>query len=186
MPKLKYYIETERLILRDMSMSDLEGMFELDSNPKVHQYLGNKPVKTIKESEEMIHSITAQYNERGIGRFSVVLKSSGAFIGWSGIKFNTGDNEVIGNKRDFYDVGYRFIEQYWNQGYGYESAKAALEFGFKELNLKTIVGAAETENIASNKILEKIGLQYTETFPLDDVMIHWYELKQEDYEKRMS
>ena len=179
---MKIYAETERLILREVLHSDLEGFFELDSNPEVHMYLGKKPIKTRDQSNEAIQFIRGQYKERGIGRFTAVEKSSGDFIGWTGLKFNTGDKEVLGDKRDFYDIGYRFIPRYWGKGYGTESSIAMLNYGFNELNLETICGAAEIGNIASNKILQKIGLKYIEQFPCDGEMINWYELKQKDYE----
>mgnify|MGYP000748930400 CR=1 FL=1 len=70
-----FYIETERLILRELRTTDLEGMFELDSNPEVHKYLGNKPVKTKTESQKMLDSIINQYKERGIGRFAAIEKA---------------------------------------------------------------------------------------------------------------
>lgn len=183
---MKYHIETERLLLRELRDCDLEGMFELDSNPKVHRYLGNKPITKIEQAQANIDNIKSQYIERGIGRFAVIEKASGAFIGWSGIKFNTGEKERFGEKMDFYDVGYRFIERFWGKGYASESAIAVLDYGFKELKLQTIVGTADAENIASNKILKSIGLQYKETFPFEDVMLHWYVLKNEDYAKKMS
>ena len=62
---MTFNLETERLILRDILPSDANGMFELDSNPIVHKYLGNKPVKTIDESKKMIDTIIQQYEEKG-------------------------------------------------------------------------------------------------------------------------
>ena len=183
---MKIFAETDRLILREVLDSDLEGFYELDSDPEVHRYLGNKPIKSMQEAEEAINFIRKQYTERGIGRFAVVEKVSGDFIGWSGLRFNTGDKETIGAKRDFYDVGYRLIPRYWNKGYATESSLAALSYGFNDLGLKTIVGAAETENLGSNKVLKKIGLHFKEEFPYEGVMINWYELKNEDYAKTMS
>lgn len=183
---MKFYIETERLILREIRDCDLNGMFELDANPRVHKYLGNTPITSIEQAKTYIDNLKTQYIDRGIGRFAVIEKASGAFIGWSGLKFNTGEKERLGDKVDFYDIGYRLIERYWNKGYAKESAIAALHFGFNDLKLETIVGTAETENIASNKILKKIGLQYTETFAYKNVMLHWYTLKKEDYAKKMS
>lgn len=183
---MKFLIETDRLILRAVTNEDLEGMFELDSDPKVHKYLGNKPISSRKQAQFYIDSIKSQYIERGIGRFAAIEKSTGDFIGWSGLKFNTGDQETLGNKRDFYDIGYRLIPRYWNKGYAIESARALLNYGFIELKINTIVGAAQIENIASNQVLKKIGLKHIEVFPFEDVMINWYSLKQKDYEKTMS
>ena len=178
---MQYYLETDRLILRDLLLTDLEGMFELDADPRVHQYLGKKPITTKDQAEENIRFIREQYKQRGIGRFAAIEKSTGDFIGWSGIKFNTGDTETIGKYRDFYDIGYRFIPRYWGKGYASESSFATLAYGFKELNIAVMCGAAEVANIASNKVLQKIGLRFIEDFMLDGEQINWYELKQQDY-----
>ncbi len=179
---MKIHIETERLILREIRTTDVEGIFELDSNATVHKYLGNKPIKTKEKAMEIIQFIRKQYVERGIGRFAAIEKSSGDFIGWSGLKLNTDEKEELNGKRDFYDIGYRFIPLFWGKGYATESSLAILDYGFKELNLELIVGAAEIENIASNKILQKIGLKYINDFKFEDKIASWYELKREDYE----
>jgi RimJ/RimL family protein N-acetyltransferase len=88
---MKFYIETERLILRDILQDDLNELFELDSNPIVHKYLGNQPVKSINEIEVVINFIIEQYTLNGIGRWATIEKQSGEFIGWSGLKYVTDD-----------------------------------------------------------------------------------------------
>ncbi|MBN4070207.1 GNAT family N-acetyltransferase [Olleya sp. AH-315-F22] len=183
---MKIYIETECLILREILPTDVEGMFELDSNPTVHKYLGNKPIKTKEKAIEIIQFIREQYIERGIGRFATIEKSSGDFIGWSGLKLNLDKKDELNGKRNFYDIGYRFIPRFWGKGYATESSIATLDYGFKKLNLELIVGAAEIDNIASNKVLKKIGLQFVNEFDLEGVKVNWYELKKEDYEQTMS
>ena len=183
---MKFYIETDRLILRELLPTDVEGMFELDSNATVHQYLGKKPIKTKQQVVEVIEYIREQYKERGIGRFAAIEKSSGSFIGWSGLKLNTDEKDELNGKRNFYDIGYRFIPRYWGKGYATESSLAIIDFGFNKLKLEVIYGAAETENIASNKVLQKIGLKFVNEFPFEDVKANWYELKKDDYGKTMS
>ncbi|MEH6534799.1 MAG: GNAT family N-acetyltransferase [Psychroserpens sp.] len=183
---MEFYIETERLIMRELLPSDVDGIFELDGNTEVHKYLGNNPITTKTQAEKIIAFIREQYLERGIGRFATIEKSSGDFIGWSGFKLNTGDNETLGSKRDFYDIGYRFIPKYWGKGYATESSLAVLNYGFQKLKLDVVFGAAEVDNIASNKILQKIGLQHMEQFPYKGNMINWYKLKKEDHAKTMS
>lgn len=102
------------MLLRELLLSDADGMFELDSNPNVHLFLGNKPVKDIEESLHQIKNIQQQYEDLGTGRWAVILKETGDFIGWSGIKFITNE---INNHKDFYEIGYRFIEKHWGKGY---------------------------------------------------------------------
>ena len=183
---MQFYIETERLILRDLLTTDIEGIFELDSNSTVHKYLGKKPIKTKQQAADVIKFIREQYKERGIGRFAAVEKSSGDFIGWSGLKLNTDKKDELNGKRNFYDIGYRFIPRFWGNGYATESSLAILDFGFKELEIETIYGAAEIDNIASNIVLQKIGLQFVNEFYFEDGRANWYELKKENYGKTMS
>ncbi len=178
---MKFYLETERLILRELLESDVEGIFELDSSPLVHQYLGNNPITTKEQAIKNIKFIQRQYKELGIGRFAAIEKSSGDFIGWSGLKFNTGEKEVLNGQQEFIDIGYRFIPRYWGKGYATESSIATLRFGFETMNYQTIYGAAEAGNIASNKVLQKIGLQFINEFYYTEIKCNWYELKKEVY-----
>lgn len=178
---MKFYLETERLILRDLLDSDVEGIFALDSDSIVHQYLGNNPIKTMKQAEESINFIKQQYEELGIGRFATIEKSSGEFIGWSGLKLNTGESEALNDRQDFIDIGYRFIPKYWGKGYATESSIATLQYGFETMNYDTIYGAADIENIGSNKVLQKIGLQFVNEFLFEETRCNWYELKKENY-----
>ncbi len=178
---MRFYLETERLILRELQETDIDGIFELDSNIDVHKYLGNNPIKTIHQAEKIITFIRDQYKERGIGRFAAIEKSSGEFIGWSGLKLNEGEKEELNGFQNFIDIGYRLIPRFWGKGYASESAFACLDFGFKQMNYNVIYGAAEIENIGSNKVLQKIGLQYINEFSFENVLTNWYELKKENY-----
>ncbi|MFK8059540.1 MAG: GNAT family N-acetyltransferase, partial [Polaribacter sp.] len=166
---MKFYLETERLILREIQENDIDGMFELDSNKKVHQYLGNKPIKTKEEAAKNISYIREQYAERGIGRFATIEKKSGDFIGWAGFKLNTGEKEVLNSFQNFIDIGYRLIPKYWYKGYASEAAFTCLEYGFKIMNYDIIYGATDTKNIGSNKILQKIGLQFVNEFDYENI-----------------
>ncbi len=183
---MNIFAETERLILRELVPTDIEGMFELDSNPEVHKYLGNKPVKSREDAEKAIQYIRDQYKDRGIGRWAAIEKSSGYFIGWSGLKLNIGEKESLNGKQDFYDIGYRFIPRCWGKGYATESALVALDYGFKVKQYETITGIALIGNIGSNKVLRKIGLNYIEDFDCEGTRASWYELNIKDYAKKMS
>lgn len=179
-------IETQRLILRPIEDFDAEGIFELDSNKEVHKYLGNNPIKTMDQAKQVVAFIKTQYKERGIGRHVAIEKETGKFIGWSGLKLNKDDKEELNGKQNFYDIGYRFIPEFWGKGYATESSIAMLKYGFENLNVNKIVGAAEVGNTASNKILKKIGLKFVNSFVFDNTLCNWYELNKEDYAKTMS
>lgn len=174
---MKFHIETERLILRELRMTDLDGMFELDSDPEVHKYLGNKPVKTIGESKIILENVLNQYQERGIGRWAAIEKNTGDFIGWSGIRLNTEYN--MNGFTKYYDVGYRLIKRYWGKGYATESGKAAVDYAFKTLKLQELYATTEIGNQASHNALLKIGLTYIEDFYFEQEQLNlrWYQIK---------
>ncbi|ESU28173.1 GCN5-related N-acetyltransferase [Flavobacterium limnosediminis JC2902] len=167
-------LETERLILREILLSDAEEMFKLDSNPNVNTYLGNNPVKTIDESLTLINNLQNQYKKNGIGRFAVVLKETNEFIGWSGIKFLT---EPENNHVNVYEIGYRLQEEYWGKGYGSEAAQAWLDYGFSEMKIEKMYASVHKENTASKRILEKIGMQITSEFLWNGIPCYWLEME---------
>lgn len=177
---MKIFVETKRLLLREIIPEDVDGMFELDSNPAVQTYLGNKPISTKKQAEDVILHVRKQYLENGIGRWAVIEKESGEFIGWSGLKYITKD-QPINEQFDFYDLGYRFIERFWGKGYATESAIASLKYGFEKLQLEKIYAFADVEHIVSNKILTKLGMQFTNTFLYDGKLHNAYELTNENF-----
>ncbi|WP_299114077.1 GNAT family N-acetyltransferase [uncultured Winogradskyella sp.] len=163
-------------MLREFRKEDVNSLFQLDSNPIVHKYLGNKPVKDISESERYIEDCLPKYISHGICRLAVIEKQSEAFIGWSGLRFI--DDYTFNSKTNFYDVGYRLMPEYWGKGYATEAGKASVDFGFKALNLKTIYGITELGNIASHKALLKIGLNYIEDFKYkNEEILRWYRIK---------
>lgn len=170
---LKFCIETERLILRDLLPTDADGMFALDSNMEVHKYIGQKPVKTIEESRKVIDIIRQQYITNGIGRWAVIEKKTGNFIGWGGLKLT---KELINNHNNYYDLGYRFITKYWGAGYATEVALAAVQYGWEVLCLKEIYGMANVENLASCRVLEKTGMKPLNTFYYENIEHRWYQI----------
>ena len=180
---MAFYIETKNLILREFKDTDIEGVFHLDSNKEVHKYLGNNPIRTKKEAEKIISFFHLQYKERGVGRFATIEKSSGRFIGWSGLKLNKDKKEMLNGYSNFIGIGYRFIPEFWGKGYATEASLASIKYGFKELNYDIIYGAADLKNSASNKVLKKIGLQFINEFIFKDTPCYWYELKRENYGK---
>ena len=172
---MQFHLETERLILCNIQTSDIDGMFELDSDPEVHKYLGNKPFTAKSQTENNIKEIIKQYENYGIGRWAMVNKQTNEFMGWAGLKFNT---ITINGFTNFYDVGYRILKRFWGNGYATESSIAALDYGFNTLNLSTIYGITEKDNEASHHVLLKIGLNYVEDFYDENINLNlrWYKI----------
>ena len=177
---MKIFVETKRLILREILPTDVDGMFELDSDPEVHKYLGNKPITNKAQIVEIIDSVRQQYIDNGIGRFAIIDKKTKAFMGWTGLKLET---KSTNNHQNYYDLGYRLIRKYWGKGYATESAIASIDFAFDKLKLENVYAAASCENLGSNKILRNIGMNLIETFFYDDIKCNWYKMNSNDYDK---
>lgn len=167
-------IETERLLLREMRLSDAAALYEMEANPNVHKHLWNKPLISITEVQDYIHLIREQYVTNKIGRFVIILKENNQVIGWAGLKYN---RKMVNSKVDFYDIGYRLNEQFWGKGYASEASFAWLNYGFNVMKIENMEAAAHIDNIASNRILQKIGMKMTEQYLEDGIPWNWYELK---------
>ena len=169
---------TARLHFRPFHETDTAGLFALDSDPAVHRYLGGidgiggQLLTDPAQSREMIHFIQAQYAANGIGRWAVLLRATGEFMGWAGLKLVAGP---LNGHHNFYDLGYRFRPRYWGLGHGYEAAQAWLDHGFQALRLPRICAYADVNNAGSRRILEKVGLQLGNEFTAGGVRCAWYE-----------
>lgn len=173
---MKIFAETERLLLRELLPEDINGLLQLDSDPEVHQYLGQKTISTIEESSQNLNYIRKQYIDNGIGRWAVIEKQTNQFIGWSGLKLIT---ELTNGHINYYDLGYRFIKEYWGKGYATESAKASISYAFNQLNANEVYAIADIDNLASIKILEKLGLKRINIFQYDGKPHHWLKIEKQ-------
>jgi len=157
-------IETERLVIRPLLLSDCQGMFEMDSDPEVHKYVGNEPVKTLERSREVIEMVRQQYESFGIGRWAVIEKATNDFAGWTGFKYMAGP---INKHSNFYDFGYRLARRFWGIGYATEAGKEALDYGVRAYDFKDIYAMTDIDNAASRRVLDKLGFNHIETFDYD-------------------
>lgn len=160
--------------MRDLLPTDDEGMFRLDSDPEVHKYVGRKPVQTIDQSREVIEFVRAQYDSNGIGRWAIIEKETGAFIGWSGLKLIT--TEINGHN-NYLDLGYRFIKDYWGRGYATETALRSVQYAWDELKATELYGMAHVDNAGSRNVLMKCGMQEKNPIDYEGNPYIWYELK---------
>ncbi len=173
-------LETERLILREILPTDEDSLFELDSNPNVQKYVGNKPVQNREEIKKLIQNLHQQYTDNGIARWAVLDKNTNEFIGWSGIKLI---KEPMNNHNNFYELGYRFIERYWGKGFATETTIALVDYGFENLKTENIYAICDVENIGSKNVLEKTGLKLIETFNHEGKEHNWFKMTKSEWDK---
>lgn len=159
-------IETARLILRQLDLPDAAFILELLNSEGWLRFIGDRGVRTLDDARTYItNGPQAMYVQHGFGLYAVVLKSSGAPIGMCGLI-----------RRDWLadvDIGFAFLPQFCTQGFGYEAAAATINYGKTVLKLPRIVAIATPDNIASAKLLNKLGLTCRKTIqqtPTSDVL----------------
>lgn len=159
-------LETERTVLRCMSVEDAADFYALNFDPDVVKYTGEGPFESVDAARTFLFQYD-QYEKYGVGRLAVIEKNSGNYIGWCGLKYHP--------EEDVHDIGFRFFKKYWNQGFATETAARCLEHGFNELRLSCIVGHAMKENVGSIRVLEKIGMTYVRDIVMHDQPAVLYE-----------
>jgi len=144
---------TGRLVLREMTSDDAEHAFRLNSDPEVVRHTGDGPFASVEAAREFLAAYQ-DYKLHGFGRWAVVRRSDSVWLGWCGLKRHA-NGDV--------DLGYRLLREYWGQGYATEAGRACLQLGFGRFELETIIGRVARENIASVRVLEKLGMRYWKT-----------------------
>jgi RimJ/RimL family protein N-acetyltransferase len=143
---------TDRLIARELTESDIPQMFHLHSNPEVMKYI-HAIEETIDETRLTFARMMKYHDKKeGMCLWSVFLKESGAYIGWVILK-------PLDNTSDI-EIGYRFLPEFWGNGYATEISHRVCRYGFQVLNLDKIVGITHPENVSSQNVLKKLGLNF--------------------------
>ena len=146
-------LETDRLVLRRMSVEDAEFMLGLLNEPSWLRFIGDRGVRTLEDARAYIlKGPVDMYDRLGFGLYLTELKGEGVPIGICGLE-----------KRDFLedvDLGFALLPGFWGQGYAYEAAAAVMEYGKEALGLKRIVAITNPENHSSIRLLEKPGLKF--------------------------
>lgn len=145
---------TDRLLLRQWRNSDYEPFARLNSDPVVMEYF---PWLLDREkSDAVADKLRGRIREQGWGFWAVEVRGVAPFIGFVGL--NRPDPPVPISP--CVEIGWRLLSKYWGQGYASEAASAALRFGFEQLGLDEIVSYTATINLRSQRVMQRIGMQY--------------------------
>jgi RimJ/RimL family protein N-acetyltransferase len=146
-------LETDRLILRRLSVEDAEFILSLLNEPSFLLYIGDKGVRTIAGARDYIlQGPIHSYERFGFGLYLAELKDDGTPIGICGLLKREALADV--------DIGFAFLPQFWKKGYAFESASAVLSYGKDALGLKRIVAITDSDNKGSINVLGKLGLRF--------------------------
>lgn len=160
-------LDTKHLYLRRFTGADALLIRELNSFPEVVKYVHEPVMTDLAKAEDVLLNVILPQYERNLGRWAMHQKADDAFVGWCGLKYRPELDEI--------DLGYRLHPSYWGKGYASEAALATLTYGHEQLGLSKITGRAHVENIASLKILRKIGMQFRCLETVDDCPVETYD-----------
>jgi RimJ/RimL family protein N-acetyltransferase len=154
-------LETERLLLRQLEVTDAPFILELVNEPAWLRFIGDKRIKTIAAAQDYIlKGPVAMYARTGFGLWLVELKAKRTPIGICGLIKRDSLPDI--------DLGFAFLAGYWRNGYAFESATATILYGQKSLGLKKIVAVMSPDNQASERLLEKLGFRFERLVRLSD------------------
>lgn len=154
-------IETERLILRRLTLADAEFILGLLNEPSFLRFVGDKGVRNLDGARDYIlKGPLASYAQFGFGLYLTQLKDGEVPIGICGLLKRESLEDV--------DVGFAFLPQFWSKGYAFESASAVVVYGKRFFGLKRIVGLVKPDNRGSIRVLEKMGLKFERMARLAD------------------
>ena len=146
-------LETPRLRLRLITVEDAEFVLRLVNEPSFVSNIGDKGLRNLEDARRFIREGSWTRQQRpGYGQFLVELKESGAATGICGLLYR--------ESLDVTDIGFALLPGYWGQGLAYEAAGAVMEYGHSKLGIDKIVGLTSEENLASIKVLKKLGMEF--------------------------
>jgi len=145
-------VETDRLIIRSFSESDIPAYATIVADPRVTKYLADGSPHSPAEAEAYILDCIDRDQATGISRYAVLLKHDESLIGFCGFK----------KLPDYTDFGWRYAQQAWGQGYATEAALRVLAYGLEDLKLINLAAGSFTENVASVKIIQKLGFRHVQ------------------------
>lgn len=147
-------LETNRLLLRHPVIGDLDALWALYCDPEITKYIPDAPRSREEAKEELEWHMHGHPKYPELGLWATIYRETGTFIGRCGLLPWTidGQNEV--------EVAYAIARDYWGQGLGIEAAQGILQYGFDKLNLSRLICMIDPENIASQKVAEKIGMSF--------------------------
>ena len=147
----RYWLHTERCGLRRFTIEDRNWLRELYADPDVTRYLGG--VKSAAQADDLLQTRILGYYEAhpGLGIWMTEERSTGTRLGFHLLNHIQGESII--------QVGFTLTRPAWGRGFATEVASAILRYGFVDLALPRIAGMASLGNLASQHVLQKIGLE---------------------------
>ena len=147
-------LTTTRLVLRGFTEDDVDPLHRILSDADVLRYFPDPRPPPRERVQKIIAHQLQHWEQHGYGWWALEPRSNKELIGWSGLQFLPETVEV--------EVGYLLGKPFWGQGLATEAARACVQYGFEQLDLQAIVGIVHPDNLASQRIIAKLGLSFVD------------------------
>lgn len=162
---------TERLLIRQFRADDLDGLFELQSDPIATHFVGGP--WDLERTRTALHAIVDNYSKTGLEWMAVTRRADAAVMGVCWLKqWGPFWRDVL--PAEDMELGYRYARQYWGQGYATEAARAMVTRGFDELGLDRVAAIVDIKNLVSERVLQKIGMTPQREVPHKGIVGRYY------------
>ncbi len=149
-------LETPRLLLRKIAVSDYQDMYDYSRRPETSRYLLWSPHHSPRFTKKYVSYLQGQYRNENFYDFALVEKTSGKMIGTCGFtSFDLENNSA--------ELGYVLHPDFWGKGLAKEAILRLMSFGFVELRLHRIIAKIMAQNTASKRVAEKCGMRHEAT-----------------------
>ena len=171
-------LDTDRLILRDVRMTDLEALFSIMSDRRVMAYYGRPPHQTIEDTRAWLEQLLGRIERREALRWAITLRGNDTLIGTVSLH-NFGPGRV--------EIGYELNPAYWGQGIMTEAVTAVLNYVFSQTDVHRVEAIIDIHSTESKALLEKLGFTYEgnlrQRYPSDRGFVdeHYYGLLRDEW-----
>jgi ribosomal-protein-alanine N-acetyltransferase len=174
-------ITTERLTLRPFVEQDADPLYHILAQEGVLCYFPNPEPPPPDRIERFVSHQIKHWEDHGFGWWAVELRTEQKLIGWNGLQYLPETDEI--------EIGYLLNRDYWGRGLATEGARPGLRFGFETLGLERIIALTHPENVASQRVIAKLGMAFTNEADYFGMHVCRFEIDADTYaqmEKRAS
>ena len=167
-------IETERLLLRQFTPADLDEYTRIIfADPDVTRFLPRRDIPPRQRAERVLNYFGEHWLKNGYGDWAVTDRAHAGLIGHCGLNFIPEAGEV--------EVEYSLAKPYWGRGIATEAARASVRYGFEALQMEHIIALADPQNIASRRVMEKVGLVYQKEVFFFGMQLVYYQIMRQQF-----
>jgi [ribosomal protein S5]-alanine N-acetyltransferase len=167
-------IKTDRLRLRPLTLEDLEAIHQIWTDAGVRKYLWDDEVISSEETASVIEKSLKYFHCKGFGLFAVLPLDGDRIIGFCGYWFFHEPPQL--------ELLYGIITDQWGNGFAPEAANAMLEYGFEKLGFSEVLASTDAANVASVRVMEKLGLSFANRKSSNGLDTLFYSIKREEFQ----